>query len=201
MRLVFMFLLFVIACLFVVGIVYTTVKSINNRFLEKEVKQAPNLKKDKHKNSFEVFVENYIKMKSTSSENVRILQFIARDIIKSQDYHKECIKFNIATIVYLFLILSVALLSSFIASLTLNQDYYFANLIIGAVVLFLLVMVGQRMKHKKFKVFESIPLTSNQAEKLKNLDVQGSTKEYIMEKSSKNHGLNGADLIFLLNLV
>jgi len=203
MRLGFMFLLFVIACGIVFCIVYTAIKSINNRFTERKVKIVKNEepKRSKGKNNFETFVENYIKLKNTSSENVRILQFIARDVMKSQDYNQESLKYNITTVIYLCLILSGALLASFIASLTVGENYYFANLVIGMIVLFLLTMVGQRMKHKKFKIFESIPLTPSQAEKLKSLDVKGSTKDYIMEKASKNHGLNGADLIFLTNLV
>lgn len=209
MRFVFMFGLFLIVCGMVFGIVYTIVKSINNYFLEKKQeheitrnKKSDHPKKEeKIKSNFEIFVENYLKTKNSSSENIRVLQFIARDLMKSQEYNQESIKYNITTVIYLFLILIASLLTSFIASFIVGEHYYFTNLLIGIVDFFLLVMVGQRIKHKKYKIFENIPLTSSQAEKLTKLQVEGTVKDYIMEKASKNHGLNGADLIFLTNLV
>lgn len=198
---IFLFLAFVIAAMFFWTLF--VIKSKIKTFVEPQ-KEPPKIIKPKEKRvktNFELFVDNYIKNKMSSSENVRVLQFISRDMMKSKEYSDQLFKFNVMTIFYLIIIIAGTIFSVFMGDLVLNGDSYVVNFCTGIVDIFLFFMLLNRLKHKKYNIFCKIPLSENQVQKVVKLNVEGAVKDYILEKSGKNHGLNGADLIFLTSMV
>lgn len=194
---IFLFLAIVIASMFFWALFVIKSKTKNFKEPPQNIKQ----KEKRVKTNFELFVDNYIKNKISSSENVRVLQFISRDMMKSKEYSEQLLKFNIMTIFYLVIIIAGTIFSVFMGDLVLNGDSYVVNFCTGIVDVFLFFMLINRLKHKKYNIFCKIPLSESQVQKVVKLNVEGAVKDYILEKSSKNHGLNGADLIFLTSMV
>lgn len=184
----------VLFILILLGFSFVILKSI----LKGLFSSFSNSVKTESKNKFNFFVDYYIDSKKTSSENIKILQLISRDLMKSHEYRGHETSHNITTFILTTLMFLGGYGLYYLIFDPKNQALFvFVGMAYAAVCLWLLF---RRKKYKQMNIFEKVPLSEKHAEKLKSLNVQGAVKDYIDEKTQNKHALNGGDILFLTTM-